>query len=67
MTKKDYVAIAKVIRQFRQYSLLPPSLKILCQGKAAPLDSDYLVTESGNVFAEDNPNFNLEKWKEATK
>lgn len=52
MTRKDYVAVAEILSDFRE-------------GIQHPILFDELVNEFADMFAEDNPNFKLDKFVEA--
>lgn len=53
MTRKDYVATAKILKDFRDN--YPTEL----------VDFKYLVLDFADMFMEDNPNFNEDKFLEA--
>lgn len=52
MTRKDYVAVAEILSDFRD-------------GIANQIVFEDLVDEFGDFFAADNPNFKLDKFREA--
>jgi hypothetical protein len=52
MTRKDYVAVAEILSDFRE-------------GIQNPILFDELVIEFGHFFAEDNSNFKSDKFMEA--
>ena len=52
MTRKDYVAVAEILSDFRE-------------GIQNPILFEELVLEFSDFFAEDNPNFKLDKFVEA--
>ena len=52
MTRKDYVAVAEILSDFRE-------------GIQNPILFDEMVLEFADFFAEDNPNFKLDKFREA--
>ena len=53
MTRKDYVAVAKILNDY--YSENPVEIS----------EFKYLVSDFVDMFANDNPNFNEEKFREA--
>ena len=53
MTRKDYVAVAKILNDYWENNPVEIS------------DFKYLVLDFADMFAEDNPNFNEEKFLEA--
>jgi len=53
MTRKDYVAVAKILNRY--YSNNPVEVS----------EYKWLVVDFMEMFANDNPNFNREKFKEA--
>jgi len=53
MTRKDYVATAKILRDY--YENNPVEIS----------DFKYMVLDFVDMFAEDNPNFNEEKFLQA--
>jgi hypothetical protein len=52
MTRKDYVAVAEILSDFRE-------------GIQNPILFEELVLEFSDLFSEDNPNFKLDKFVEA--
>jgi hypothetical protein len=52
MTRKDYVAVAEILSDFRE-------------GIQNPILFEELVLEFSDFFSEDNPNFKLDKFVEA--
>jgi hypothetical protein len=52
MTRKDYVAVAEILSDFRE-------------GIQNQILFDEMVDEFGDLFADDNPNFKLDKFREA--
>ena len=49
MTRKDYVSVAEILSDFRE-------------GIQNPILFDEMVLEFADLFAEDNPNFKLDKF-----
>ena len=52
MTRKDYVAVAEILADFKQ-------------GINNPIVFEDLVDEFADLFSADNPNFKLDKFREA--
>ncbi len=52
MTRKDYVAVAEILNSFQDVI-------------ADQLTFEDLVNEFADFFAEDNPNFKFDKFREA--
>jgi hypothetical protein len=52
MTRKDYVAVAEILADFKD-------------GIANQMIFDELVDEFADMFSADNPNFKLDKFREA--
>jgi hypothetical protein len=52
MTRKDYVAVAEILSDFRE-------------GIQNQILFDELVDEFADFFGSDNPNFKLDKFREA--